>query len=552
MSTKIFITIWLALITITTSAQQAEKVLLVTDKQWYYAGEPVWFSVNLLNACTDSLSQISKVVYIELEGPDNKPVYQLKVSINEANGHGSFLVADNLITGNYTLQAYTRWMKNFDRAGFTRKPVHIINAAKPAALVMANEEQHPLAAVDNMPVAVTTNKKIFDQREKITLKINTGRPARTSVSVYRLDSLQKISHPIYSGQPTDPCAVIKPFPTSTIMEKRTHMVVCRVTDRKSQQAVAGVRGYLSIIGMPDNLYVATSDSLGTIRFEVNTLIGKNELVLQTNRHIDSNYSIELINPYLEPEAHRALGGKTDVFDKMPAVIDDAMMGVQVQRIFNDYNNIKTSAPVRKSVPFYGKPDASYLMSDYVHFSTVEEILREYVTTVGVQRENGKPVPMVTDILSGKPLTGKPLILVNGVPVFDIDRFMNMNTDDFERISVVGRKYFMGHEMFYGIIDVRLNIALKDFGRNATVIDYEGPMEDVPFSSPSYAAENDRKNRKPDFRNVLYWNPRIDTDNSGISMIEFYTSDLEGQFGIVVNAIFNDGKTTTGNTIIQVK
>jgi uncharacterized protein YfaS (alpha-2-macroglobulin family) len=71
-------------------------------------------------------------------------------------------------------------------------------------------------------------------------------------------------------------------------------------------------------------------------------------------------------------------------------------------------------------------------------------------------------------------------------------------------------------------------------------------------SPVYDDESKRLSRKPDFRNVLYWNPHIETDNDGNASVEFYTSDLAGGFVVVVKAIAKDGQLSLGKSLITVK
>jgi hypothetical protein len=192
------------------------------------------------------------------------------------------------------------------------------------------------------------------------------------------------------------------------------------------------------------------------------------------------------------------------------------------------------------------------MANYKHFNTVEEILREYVANVGVQKRGNKLYPVVFDLKTMKRFPQPPLILVNGVPVFDGDRFMKMNTDEFHSIAVVAGRFFMGNQTFYGIIDVRLNTALKEFPPGARIFEYDCLQPGSEFVSPVYDDESKRLSRKPDFRNVLYWNPHIETDNDGNASIEFYTSDLEGEFAVVVKAIAKDGQLSSGKSLITVK
>jgi hypothetical protein len=556
MGKKTLIPFLLLLLTISGSAQPSEKVVIATDKQWYYRGETVWFSVNVFNACSNSLTDISKIVYVELVDTDHKPVYQTKLRLDEAYGHGSFSISENIVSGDYSLIAYTNWMKNFGPSAYSRKSLNVVNPAKPAAMSVSHS-----GAVTNgessagINLTVDAPKSVVAKRQAATVKISSARGARVSASVYRLDALETGLDRTIIYQPQDPCGSAMSKVRLSVPEKRGHVIMCRVLDRRTQKPAAGLRGYLSVINSPDELYVATSGSSGTMRFEVENLSGKTEIVLQTHQKNDSSYSMEIINPFIEHPASQSNGAKEDVFQTMVPVINDAMVSAQVQNIFHTR---KDSAGYRQVTsehdqgPFYGKPDAFYLMSDYVHFSTVEEILREYVTTVAVQRRNGILRPAVNDILSEKPFSEEPLVLVNGVPEFDMQRFMNMNTDEFYSMAVVARKYIYGHQVFHGIIDVRLTVPLKEFGKNATVVDYDGVAQPDTFESPKYKSEEEQADRKPDFRNVLFWSPRIDINENGEGHFTFFTSDLEGEYAVIVQAVSMDGKTAKARSIIQVR
>jgi hypothetical protein len=52
-----------------------------------------------------------------------------------------------------------------------------------------------------------------------------------------------------------------------------------------------------------------------------------------------------------------------------------------------------------------------------------------------------------------------------------------------------------------------------------------------FSTPDYPVDSLKDNRIPDFRNTLYWNPDLKTDEDGKADLEFYTSDESGEYTI---------------------
>src|SRR5688572_4276769 len=93
-----------------------EKVYVHFDRSLYVTGENMWFKIYYTDGVLHRPLELSKVCYLELIDSDNEPVLQTKVSMNKGGGHGSLFIPATVNSGNYTLRAYTNWMKNFDPA----------------------------------------------------------------------------------------------------------------------------------------------------------------------------------------------------------------------------------------------------------------------------------------------------------------------------------------------------------------------------------------------------------------------------------------------------
>jgi hypothetical protein len=104
-----------------------EDIYIHSDRDIYIAGEYFWFNTYLLNRQSSSLSKLSSYAYVELLDPDNKPVSQIKVRLKNGTGGAGFRIPDSLSTGEYTLRAYTSWMKNFLPDGCFMKEVTVYN-----------------------------------------------------------------------------------------------------------------------------------------------------------------------------------------------------------------------------------------------------------------------------------------------------------------------------------------------------------------------------------------------------------------------------------------
>jgi hypothetical protein len=74
-----------------------------------------------------------------------------------------------------------------------------------------------------------------------------------------------------------------------------------------------------------------------------------------------------------------------------------------------------------------------------------------------------------------------------------------------------------------------------------VIDYEGLQLQRKFYSPVYDSAQQADSPVPDFRNVLYWNPKADTDPQGHNKLSFYTGDKPGRYAGVIEGLSQNGE-----------
>ncbi len=107
-----------------------EKIYLHTDRSGYLTGETMWFKVYLADGSFHRPSAMSDVAYIEILDRTTQAVLQTKVGLVDGKGNGSLFLPATLNSGNYTIRAYTSWMKNFSADYYFHKPVGIINAFK--------------------------------------------------------------------------------------------------------------------------------------------------------------------------------------------------------------------------------------------------------------------------------------------------------------------------------------------------------------------------------------------------------------------------------------
>jgi hypothetical protein len=104
-----------------------EKIYMHTDRNFYIAGDIIWFKLYDVDASFHEALDVSKLAYIEILNADNSPVLQSKVALEKGKGNGSLNLPVNFQTGNYKLRAYTNWMKNLGPDYFFEKKITVVN-----------------------------------------------------------------------------------------------------------------------------------------------------------------------------------------------------------------------------------------------------------------------------------------------------------------------------------------------------------------------------------------------------------------------------------------
>lgn len=96
-----------------------EKVYLHLDNRSYFIGDTIWFKAYVVNASTLQLTDISRILYVELLNEKGVEMESLKLRIENGQCHGAFALKDKYYTGYYELRAYTRHMVNFGNEEIT-------------------------------------------------------------------------------------------------------------------------------------------------------------------------------------------------------------------------------------------------------------------------------------------------------------------------------------------------------------------------------------------------------------------------------------------------
>jgi hypothetical protein len=233
---------------------------------------------------------------------------------------------------------------------------------------------------------------------------------------------------------------------------------------------------------------------------------------------------------------------------------DRSIGMQVQNIWTGDSLQKIQPPVVDTFRFFNQPDYSYQLDDYTRFTTMEEVLREYVHEVNVNHIHGHlHVLMLNEPHHEFFEDENTLILLDGIPVGD--RIFAYDPLKVKKLEVIPRRYFQGPATFSGIASFTTykgDYEGLELDSHSVLVDYEGLQWQREFYSPVYATDAQAASRLPDYRNLLFWSPDIHTFGQEKGQCSFYTSDLPGSYLVVIQGMTADGRAGSATMRFEVK
>jgi hypothetical protein len=276
-----------------------------------------------------------------------------------------------------------------------------------------------------------------------------------------------------------------------------------------------------------------NDSTGRPLFNIKDLYA-GEIIVQPNTLLDSTYGIDILSPFSEQYSQAPLPAFT-IQPDMQEAFEARNVEMRVQNIYAVDRIKQFDEPLTDSSGFYKKPGNSYFLDNYTRFTTIEEVLREYVTEVSLVKNKGKFHIIVNGEQS---FLNNPLVLIDRIPVFEADKLMAVDPLKIKRLEIVPQRYYFEPVKIEGILSFtsyKGDLA----GLEIVVVDYEGLQMQRVFYSPVYEMEGQIKSRLPDLRNLLFWAPLVNTNTK--NAVSFYTSDREGECIGIVQRVSANGE-----------
>ncbi|HWA34613.1 MAG TPA: carboxypeptidase-like regulatory domain-containing protein [Cyclobacteriaceae bacterium] len=412
---------------------------------------------------------------------------------------------------------------------------------------------------------LSSGKSNYKPREHVGIELgmqDTTRSSRVSVSVRKMET-ELTNAPdiraIVFGQSTLQvnnddlinARTVAPFASGNddgnkvyLPEVRGNLITGTVADASGNPA-ANQSVYLSAPSKNYQFYASKTDSAGRFFFNAQGMATASNLVFTLNTKSCPDCKVTM--------DHSGLWDYKS-FTPSPLTIDSAFKKLIERRsiltqIENAYYVQKQDSVTGNTQErFYGKPDKAYMLDDYVRFPTMEDVFIEYVTEILVKKSGDQHDIKAMNFVTRQSFTEDPLILLDGVPLFDMEQVMNYNPLALQKIEVVGRRYF------YGPLDVQGIISLSTYEGDVANISlperftFTGMQPRKKYYSPNYRST--ALDKIPDYRVQLYWNPEVTVTGKKLNL-DFFASDIAGDYEIVVEGMQSDGNPVYQRQVIHV-
>ena len=366
-----------------------------TDRSWYLAGEAMKISVTVDDAV---------IAYAELCDTHRLAV-GVVIGLKENKGTATIELPADLHSGYYQLSVYTR-----DNANVTQRLIAIVNPLRRSV-----DDDIEWVKVDN---------------GKLTM--DNGKLQESAADNY-------------------PSSIIHYPLTDEVRETEGHIIKARVRNVGNFK-VNQITPSLSIIGKQIHYFEGKMVNDTTAVFYTYDVHGRQPLVISALSSTGISLPIEMISPFatLLPKQLPHL-----VFHYNRNEVEARSLDMQRHQMAitpKESNGQPSFVPLEYNEMAYGtKPDLSYNLDEYRQFRTIREVLVEYVSNVSNRKINGVSKLVVHSVNDQYDGSWPSLVLIDGMPVIDIERLLSYDARRIHYINIYGGQYTFGNGVYNGIL-----------------------------------------------------------------------------------------------------
>jgi len=534
-----------------------EHIEVFTDRTIYVVNERIQFRTDYRIEGLEEGTPWSDVLYLELISPSGDAYARSKHAITGGVSRSSFTIPPDMVTGNYYLKCYTRWMRNRGPATFSYVPVKIINPFGAEVAEYSNDTQ------GNLPMERTLFESDLLEIKSPARKFERGKEALFDLSV-----------PNAGYQETLQCCVtIAPVGTiDTLNGLFTRGKTIPGTQGFSVNYLPDIGGasisgrllhqdgspgayammHFTLLGSDPIYYVTPTDKYG--RFVISTLgsTGEYEIFVAAKAYEENQVDVRIDQDFDQGELNLP-DQEFELSELEREVVTKMAIRMQLTRTF-EKDAVKapelSETSKMDSIPFYGTPGFRLDMEEFINLPNLEEVFTNLVPMVYAVKKRGKWM----FILEGSTEATKlypPLVMIDNIPVFDQEAVMALAAERIHRIEVINEVYVRGDVSFGGVISIfsrKGDMAGIDLSQGSYFFDFQ-TLEPMTRKAEGIPEQGERI---PDTRNTLLWLDDVTVEKGSPVEFRCIMPDQPGDYVVLVRGVTPTGEVHAATARFRVE
>ena len=545
-----------------------EELKVFTDRSLYITEESVRFSASLRESGPVVRPPWSRVLYVELVSADGLSMARGKYQVNDGKASGEIHIPSNLISGNYFLRTYTRWMRNRGPESYCYVPLRIVNPHRSEVQkgIGPPEADARLKSpsVLSSSLDFETHPSSYESGERVTMRLplpGSGFQDGIRGCLTVVPSKARPTTHQWEVEPEKPAAdeeltgaytgdSTRDFQVNFLPDKYgPSLSGSLVYPGGSDLSSSETRIHFTLMGDNPGYLVCRPDASGRFAVALPFLSGNLELFVQPE-NIDGNTVEVRVDREFD---QRQLSLPVLAFDLSEQDREAATImarNVQLSNIYEDAVPVVDKDSAANEIHFYGSPTLSVDLDRYVLLPTLEEVflnLVPSVTPVTRRKRNSLQIDTENPTLA----LFSPLVMVDQVPVFDIDKFMSVAPSKIKSIDVIEDVYVKGNLRFGGLINLLSrdgDMAGIDLPDNSFFIDYQAIHPPAKTGMEGIVESEGM----PDTRNTLLWLPDMVLEEDNPFTLSFTTPMYPGEYVVLFRGQGPGGESIVAETTFEVK
>ncbi len=565
-----------------------EQIVLYLDRNVCLAGETLWFKAwcFLDGELKRSMSQ---VLYLEVFDESGKAIIQQKHLLKNNTTAGSIYIPEDVPGKYYFLKAYTRYMRNFSSDRFHYQQLVIANpyienariiAEDPAVIEQEARLSYPgeVRYDTGQQIRISLAQEQVSPRQSVGFSISSPEQLTASLSVtVRLKGLGNQPAPqvmrrnawLQASCAQDPYCQSYAFPvpgsdaaieewaaTPPVLDgeqlewlpETRGLTISGFIQNGQEERASGIPLTAAVLQQEPMVHMGMTDESGAFTLSLQAMQQQKDVFVGTP---EANHKIFIRNDF-----DTNLPPITAVPLQFDSSLHQLLSGLNLhQQLARAYSGHETATVFRPELLDMAStnilaPDRRIVLADYIEVPTMAEVFNEITTGVTLRKSGGATRLSVFNP-EDQEWVDHPLVLLDNVPVYDIEALLEIDPAVVEAVEVFHSDYIIGDFTVEAIVAIKTqtdDFAGYQWSEQVAFTAFTAYAIPQPFEQ----VVDSGKRHLPDFRSVLYWKPDLQlSSGQPEERITVIAPDHPGVYEVVVQGFTPSGAPCLGYATFEV-